>query len=480
MADESVDLAVIGAGPAGLSAAVTAAELGASVALFDEQPAPGGQVWRGLERQGRGGDRAGHDLIARARSTAGIRLRLATTVFHAAFEGADGPTLSWMDAGGLGRTTARGLVLATGAMERPLAFPGWTLPGVLGVGALQAALKTGGLVPESGGGGLVIVGRGALVLLYLAQLAAAGGRTAAVLELAGPGRNLGRLASRLPGALLGDPATLGRGSWLLAARARRGVPLHRGVTNLQAEGGGRVEAVRFTDAGGERVLPCRLLAVHDGVIPNTQASRLLRLDHEWRDDAACFAPVTDDWGRASRVGKALGGAGVWVAGDGAGIEGAKGAAIAGRLAGLDAARCLGRLPESAFRAHASAPLRARAGIQALRRFLDTLDPPLDPAAGLADGTVVCRCEEVTAGTIRAAIAGGAVGPNRVKTATRCGMGACQGRVCGPILTRLLAHETGRPAAEIGALRVRPPLKPVPLGALAALDRADAPVEAEEE
>ena len=94
--------------------------------------------------------------------------------------------------------------------------------------------------------------------------------------------------------------------------------------------------------------------------------------------------------------------------------------------------------------------------------------------------MVCRCEEVTAGTIRAAIAGGAVGPNRVKTATRCGMGACQGRVCGPILTRLLAHETGRPAAEIGALRVRPPLKPVPLGALAALDRADAPVEAEEE
>ncbi len=325
MADESVDLAVVGAGPAGLSAAVTAAELGASVALFDEQPAPGGQVWRGLERQGRGGDRAGHDLIARARTTAGIRLRPATTVFHAAFEGADGPTLSWMDSGGLGRTTARGLVLATGAMERPVPFPGWTLPGVLGVGALQAALKTGGLVPGSDGGGLVIAGRGPLVLLYLAQLAAAGGRATAVLELAGPERNVGRLASRLPGALFGDPATLGRGVWLLAARALRGVPVHRGVTTLRAEGDGRVEAVRFTDTGGERVLPCRLLAVHDGVIPNTQATRLLRLDHEWRDEAACFAPVTDDWGRATRAGKALGGAGVWVAGDGAGIEGARGA-----------------------------------------------------------------------------------------------------------------------------------------------------------
>ena len=181
MGDESVDLAVIGAGPAGLSAAVTAADIGASVALFDEQPAPGGQVWRGLERRGRrAGDGAGHDLIARARTAAGIRLRPATTVFHAAFEGADGPTLSWMDATGLGRTTARGLVLATGAMERPMAFPGWTLPGVLGVGALQAALKTGGLVPGADGGGLVIAGRGPLVLLYLAQLAAVGGRAAAV------------------------------------------------------------------------------------------------------------------------------------------------------------------------------------------------------------------------------------------------------------------------------------------------------------
>lgn len=457
MTAERADLAIVGAGPAGLAAAATAADLGLRVALLDEQPAPGGQAWRNLEA--RGGDRAGLELIRRVRAGS-AELRPATTVIDIAFEGDDGgPTLTWMTAGGLGRTTARGLILATGAMERPLPFPGWTLPGVLGVGALQTALKAGGLVPGPGGGGLVIAGRGPLVLLYLAQVAAAGGKVAAVLDT-GPARHLRRgLARTLPAAMLGDPVLLGRGALLLARRALSGVPVHRRVRDLAAEGCDRVEAVRFADGSGEHVLPCALLGVHDGVIPNTQAARLLRLDHEWRAAQRCFAPVTDDFGRSSRPA-------VWVAGDGAGIEGADGAGVAGSLAALDAARSLGALPEAAFTGRAPALLRRRAAIQAARRFLDALDPPRDPAQGLADSTVVCRCEAVTAGAIRSAVAAGAAGPNRVKTATRCGMGACQGRMCGPVLAQLVARQTGRPVAEVGALRVRPPLKPVPLGAVA--------------
>lgn len=461
MTAERADLAIVGAGPAGLAAAATAAGIGLRVIVLDEQAGPGGQVWRNLER--RGGDRAGIDLLRRVRASDAM-LRSRTTVVDVGFKG-DEPAVTWLDGDRVGRTTARALILATGAMERAVPFPGWTLPGVMGVGALQTALKSGGLVPDPQDGGLVIAGRGPLVLLYLSQVLAAGGTVSAILDTAAPGRSLPAVAHRLPAALFGDAASFGRGAMLLARRALSRVPVHRGVRRLVAEGAERVEAVRFTDATGDHVLPCSVLGLHDGVVPNTQIGRLLRLDHEWRAGQRCFAPVTDDYGRASRPG-------VWVAGDGAGIEGAEAAQIAGRLAALDAARVIGVLSEPAFANQAPSLLRRRAGLQMGRRFLDALDPPRDPAADLADSTIVCRCEEVTAGEIRTVVAAGAGDPNQVKTATRCGMGACQGRMCGPVLSQIVARETGRPVADIGALRIRPPLKPVPMGAIAALATGD--------
>lgn len=464
MTVESVDLAIVGAGPAGLAAASVATGGGLRTVLIDEQPVPGGQVWRNLEA--RGDDRTGLDLIRQVRA-GGTGLRPGTTLVEIAFDGAD-PTLTWMCQGRLGRTRARALILATGAMERPVPIPGWTLPGVLGVGALQTALKTGGLLPGRGepGSGLIVAGHGPLLLLYLAQVAAAGGTVSAVLDTGPSGRSPLRLAGLLPMALFGDPVTLGRGVLLLVRRALSGIKVHRGVRHLTAIGGDRLEAVRFTDTDGEHTLPCSLLGLHDGIVPNTQVTRLLRLDHEWRPDQRCFAPAADDFGRTSRPG-------VWIAGDGGGIAGAVAARVSGRLAALDVLRNLGSVPEQAFRDRAAALLRRRARLGAARRFIDALYPPRDPADGLADTTIVCRCEEVTAGAVRAAVTAGATGPNRAKTATRCGMGACQGRMCGQLLSQIVAHATGRPVDAGGALRVRPPLKPVPMAAFAALTAGDA-------
>ena len=367
MTAERADLAIVGAGPAGLAAAATAAGIGLRVTVLDEQPGPGGQVWRGLER--RGGDRAGIDLLRRVRAS-DATLRPRTTVIDVGFRG-DEPVVTWLEGDRVGRTMARALILATGAIERTVPFPGWTLPGVMGVGALQTALKSGGLVPDPRDGGLVIAGRGPLVLLYLSQVLAAGGTVSAILDTAAPGRSIATLARWLPAA----PAR--RRCRLRARRHAAGPPgavPGAGASRRPPAGGRGGRAGRGGPLHRRRRrprLPCSVLGVHDGVVPNPQIGRLLRLDHEWRVGQRCFAPVTDDYGRASRRG-------VWVAGDGAGIEGAEAAQLAGRLAGLDVARALGILSEQAFANQAPSLLRRRAGLQMARRFLDALDPRARP------------------------------------------------------------------------------------------------------
>ena len=440
---EERDAVVVGAGPAGLAAAGALAKHGLSVRLIDEQPAAGGQIWRG------GGPAA---ALAAARAP-GVDHAAGSAVIDAE---AGGPVeVAWLGPEGVRETRARALVIATGAAERPVLFPGATLPGVMGAGAVQAAMKGAGLVPH--GPGVVLAGQGPLLLLVLAQIRRMGGSVDAVLDLA-PQGVWRRAAPLLPAAGLADAPTLLRGLGLLAGAGR--AARHHGVTRLRALGCDAVEEVAFEARGRERRLPCRLLAVHDGVIPATQLPRLLGLPHEWREDQAAFAPRRDANGRAGEA--------VWIAGDSAGIAGWQAAALSGRLAGLDAAAALGR------------PVRGRGGLRPrirsrapARAFIDAAFPPLPVAAHAHDATVICRCEAVTVGEVRRAVAAGATGPNRVKTFTRCGMGACQGRGCANPLTRLLAAETGRPEAELGALRIRPPLKPVTIADWLGLDPGEA-------
>ncbi|WP_420349427.1 FAD-dependent oxidoreductase [Pelagibius sp.] len=462
--NDSADLAVIGAGPAGLAAGATAAGLGLKVLLLDEQAEPGGQVWRQAERILAGPDTGNLAASYGGAEDAVTALRRSDLDYRpgaAVFDVSPELHVSWLEREAEARPPryriregrAKTLILATGAMERPLPFPGWTLPGVMGVGALQTALKVGGLRPAPDS--LVLAGQGPLMLLYLAQVLALGVRPAAILDLAPPGRLADALSS-LPGALLGDPRLMARGIGLLLRRALSRIPVYRRVTHLQAVGGADLQSVRFESRGRSQEIPCSLLGVHDGVIPATQLSRLLRLEHRWRDGQGCFEPVTDDDGGSSDER-------IWIAGDGGGIEGVALAGLRGRLAALKAAERLGRLSTADCERHA-APLRARRARQArARRFLDRFYAPVPLESHIDEMTPVCRCEGVTLGTIRAAVAQGADGPNRVKTFTRCGMGPCQGRFCGPSLVRVIAAETGRAPAEIGALRIRPPLKPILLG-----------------
>ena len=455
----TVDLAIIGAGPAGMAAAALAAELGLDTLLVDEQDAPGGQIYRGVERVPESSPKTsplGADYLAGRKLAAGLRgsaaqYRPGMTVWHIDPGASGGGTLSLAADERSETIAARHILLATGAIERPVPIPGWTLPGVMTAGAAQILLKTADLVPE---GRAVLAGQGPLLALVALQLARAGAPPIAVLETT-PHANYHAAARQLPRVLWPGRRDLVNGLAMMLGLSRAGIPIRREVRGLRALGRGRLEAVAFE--GGE--IAADHLFLHEGVIPNTQISLALQLAHRWDDSQLCWRPLVDDWGRTSLNGIAI-------AGDGAGIAGAAAAALSGRLAALDAAAALGRIDE-AERDRRAMPIRAvlaREG--AIRPFLDALYRPADGVLNPADEVIACRCEEVSAREIRRAVRLGASGPNQVKAFLRCGMGPCQGRVCGPIVGAVIAAARGVPIAEIGNYRPRAPYKPITVGALA--------------
>lgn len=471
----SAEVIVIGAGPAGMAAAIELTGLGITVQVVDEQPAPGGQVYRAVERvhDERAEDLAllgeqyadGLELVRRFRNC-GAELRAGSAVWELAVDesrSAAPVALHCLREGRVEQLGARHAILACGAMERPTPFPGWTLPGVMGVGAAQTLLKDAALLPA---GNVVLAGSGPLLYLFAWQLLRAGVRPARVLDTTPwPSRNV---LSALPAALLRAAPELLRGWRWLRELHRAGLPFERRVDGLRAlpdAADARLAQVEFRRAGGAwQRLDAELLLVHDGIIPNTWLGMSAGCAHHWDAAQQCWAPRLDADLCSSR-------APLSIAGDAGGIGGSDAARLRGRIAALGVARRIG--PAVAARAAARAGELAgwRAELQplaALRRFLDAHYP----AAGLfrrpSDETIVCRCEEVSAGEIRRCAALGVVGPNQGKAFTRCGMGPCMGRECGTSVGRLIADHHGLAMDEVGHYRIRPPLRPITVGQLADL------------
>ena len=447
----SPDLLVAGAGPAGMAAATEATERGLSVLVLDENAAPGGRIWQALEARG-GSDRAeraGFDLVRRFRAC-GADLRCRATIWAIESDG----QVFWSADGAAHTAHPRRILLATGTTERAVPVAGWTLPGVMTVGAAQIALKTGGLVPH---GATWIAGQGPLILLYAVQAIRAGGDIAGIIDLAP------RQWSFLPHvpAALRSTGDLARGLLWRRAIAKAGVPWLRADT-IRAEGRSELERIVIATSGRERVEIADTLLLHDGVMPSTQMTRAIGCAHAWHETSRYWYPVTDDWGATSEPF-------IYVAGDGAGIAGAEAAATGGRLAALGIAHELGRI-DLTTRDDAARRLRATRRKQlAIRPLLEAAYPPL--TLPVADGTLVCRCEEVTAGEIRDAARHGCLGMNQLKAYTRCGMGPCQGRTCGVIAAEILAAARKCPVPAVEPLRTRFPTKPLRLHELAALTDA---------
>jgi NADPH-dependent 2,4-dienoyl-CoA reductase/sulfur reductase-like enzyme len=454
------DLAIVGAGPAGMAAATLASELGLTTVLLDEQPGPGGQIYRNVEHAPAGSP-LGADYVPGRALAASLRAskaayRPATTVWHIAADGDDGAVVSVLADGRSDTVAARYVLLATGAIERPVPIPGWTLPGVMTAGAAQVLLKTADLVPD---GRTVVAGQGPLLYLVALQLARAGAPPAAVLETT-PHSNYHAGTRHLVAGLVGW-RDLAKGLRLLFDLRRAGVPIRRRVRGLRATGRDRLQSVAW-DAGE---MAADYLLLHEGVIPNTQISLGLQLQHRWDEAQLCWHPVVDDWGRASIPN-------IWIAGDGAGILGAEAAALSGRLAALGIAAAVGHI-DTDERDRRAAPIRVHLRRRAaIRPLLDALYRPGPGLIDPADEVIVCRCEEVTALQIRHAVHLGATGPNQVKAFTRCGMGPCQGRMCGPVVAGVIAAARGVPIDTVGTYRPRAPYKPITVGALAALGDDD--------
>ncbi len=446
------DLVVIGGGPAGLAAAAEAARAGLSTVLFDENPGVGGQIYRAItftpvvDRAILGDDYwAGTDLVAEAR-TSGALIVNGATVWSL-----DPARLVGVSIAGQARLIQAGrVIVATGSLERPFPIPGWTLPGVMSAGGAQTLLKAQGLVPD---GRTVMAGGGPLLWLLAAQILRAGGRIEAILDTM-PRLNWLQALPHLPDFLLSPYAAKGV-KLLREVRAR--VPVIR-VDALEAVGDDKLREVSF---GGRRLL-ADLLLLHQGVVPNVNLAMAAGVAHEWNPRQLCFQPVLDEDFNSSVPGIA-------VAGDGAGIAGGTAAAERGRIAAFAAIRAL--------RPEASVP-----DLQAIRQklqreemgrpFLDWLNRPADFFRQPDGETIVCRCEEVTAGQVRAVADLGCEGPNQMKAFMRCGMGPCQGRLCGLTVTELIAAQRGTTPGEVGYYRLRPPVKPITVAEFASLPIAE--------
>lgn len=459
---KTYDLVVIGAGPAGLTAAVEGAGRGLSVLVVDEQSEPGGQIYRRIQSACQAAVSVlGADYVAGRELVQRLCNSRAETCFGAfVFDVSEDMVLSMRTSDGLMQVKARHIVVATGALERASPLPGWTLPGVLTAGAAQIALKSDAVVPA---GRVALAGSGPLLLLVAQQLLRSGATVVAVVETH-ERRNTWKAAAKLPAAMR-DTGSLIKGLSMLRDIRTHGVGRLTGVTDLRAVGRGRLEAIEFRHRGAHQQLPVDMLLLHHGVVPNHQLTRLLGVAHRWNAQQVSWEVVCDPYGRTSRPG-------VSVAGDGVNIAGAKAAEPRGALAALGAMQTLGTLSAAELDSTAAPHHRELARHQAARPFLDALYEPPDWIQQPAEETIVCRCESVSAGEIRAMAALGCAGPNQAKFFSRCGMGPCQGRVCGGTVSQLMATARSQTVGDVGAYHVRPPLKPIPLSLLANFQRKE--------
>jgi len=441
---------IVGAGPAGMRAAERLVAAGQRPIVIDEAQRFGGQIYRQppaamrRERRDLYGFEAGRASAVLDRFEAlraQIDYRPDTLVWQV-----EANALQLLHAGRTRTQPFDALILATGATDRVLPFPGWTLPGVYTLGAAQVALKFQGCLI---GPRVVFAGTGPLLYLVAWQVASHGGQVAAVLDSA-------PLSAKLRAApgMLARPAVAAKGAYFLARLRMKGVPLHGGVTLLKAEGNERVTSLTWHAQGNIHKTACDAIGFGHGLRSETQLADLAGCAFEWSEIDQAWLPTRDAAGRSSVRG-------VYLAGDGAGILGADAAELSGASA---AQAALDDVQGTSTTTSSDLAMQPHVAFRHALEAAFALPPQW--AAEAPDDLIVCRCEEITAGELRACARDtGTRELNRLKALTRIGMGRCQGRMCAPAAARVLAHATGCDLKDVGRLRSQPPVKPLPLALL---------------
>lgn len=469
---DDIEMAVVGAGPAGIEAATTAARAGVSVALIDSSPKPGGQFFQQMPDAFLCEDRSDHQAKAqrsleRLGSTS-VHL-LQNTLAWGIFEGSEPGTwcLTLHGPDAPTRLNVRAVILANGAFDRSIPFPGWDLPGVITAGAALKMIKYQRVLP---GKRAVLSGTGPLQLAAAAHLVQAGVEVFAVCESANG--LLRRSIPRLP-VFWGQWERMKEGLRFIKMLAGAGVPYRLGWAVTSARGVDRVSEAMMAklDHDGRPIPHTEIMQAVDtvvvgyGLTPSTEMCRVLECELDFDPRRGGFIPRRNESMETTCPG-------IYAVGDCAGVGGAEMAMIEGRIAGHAVSF---RLAHVAERSALQAISREKAALRREKRFARMLADLFSPPAGLytlaEEQTTICRCEQVSLEQIREAISYGAQTVSDVKNLVRTGMGNCQGRTCGSIVAHILAAEIGRTVEDVRYFNSRPPVHPLPLKIIEELDEA---------
>jgi len=455
------DIAVVGAGPAGGTAALAAAQSGLHVVVLDEQPKPGGQIWRDkspsilsapMTPEGKAGD-----ALRSALTNSPVTQLTSTRVWNIGSQD-DMWTLEILRNQTAQQIRARALILATGAREYVQPVPGWTTPGVIGLAGATAMFKQSLSLP---GKRTVVSGTGPLTFYVASEIRRLGGDVAAVVT-----PNTRADWTRAVPAMAEHPKLLARGALWVADLMLARVPIMWGHAVSEVLGTQSVTGVETRDLQHSQAGPsfaADSLCLGNGLIPQIEAAQMLGVPIHHDPALGGWVPQADPDG-ATCVPK------LYLCGDGCGIRGALAAGLQGTLTGARVARDLGH----------SAPTPSQRPWQRAARFGQAMTalslPRTDVQALTTNDTIMCRCESLRRTDIGAEIATGAASANAVKSGQRAGMGPCGGKYCQTVIAALIAAQTGKTIADIQPPTPRPPLRPVPLGqAVGQFDYDDLPI-----
>ena len=455
---KKVDLVVLGAGPAGVAAANVASKEGAEVVIIDENSSAGGQIYRAPPNEFQPQNSFKSDEFREGEKQRNIleNSNLTALFKHRVWSVSSDLVVSTVGPNGLSSWHARSLIIANGALERIIPFPGWTTPGVIGLAASTILLKSQYVLP---GQSTVVAGCGPLLIAVANGIIKSGGKVSAIIDL----NSKSDWIKAFP-RLLSKPDQLFKGmSWYVNIM-KAGIKIYGGhaVTNTkQVDNVLRISIAPINSAGSildsknQKIVEGDCLAIGHGLFPSTEITRLLKAKHIYDPLKGGWVPLIDDDFRSSIPG-------VYIAGDATGISGAFSAVQKGRIAGMAAVRDLNVMSSQKYKAKIKSELiilkkNENFGKAALR--LMKFRPELIQT--ITSETIVCRCEDVFRSEIDEAIESGARDLNQLKAWTRCGMGPCQGRTCSEAIEAILASKVG--SRELaGQWTGRTPLRPIPI------------------